>query len=148
MSTGTVNLHRVLRATPEKVFRAFVEPDAIGRWLPPHGFTCHVEKLEAKKGGSFRMSFRNFSSGNSHFFGGTYLDFEPGKLLRYTSVFDAPGPSGEMTTTVELRAVSCGTELKVTQQGIPAEIPAEHCNLGWQESLEYLTRLVEPEIPG
>ncbi|MBN9415344.1 polyketide cyclase [bacterium SCN 62-11] len=148
MSTGTVHLHRVLRATPEKVFRAFVEADAIGRWLPPHGFTCSVEKLEARQGGSYRMSFRNFSSGNSHSFGGTYLDFEPGKLLRYNAKFDAPGPAGEMTTTVELRAVGCGTDFKVTQSGIPAEIPAEQCNLGWQESLEYLARLVEPEIPG
>ena len=148
MSTGTVQLHRILRATPEKIFRAFVEADAWSRWLPPHGFTASVEKLEARQGGTFRMSFRNFTSGNSHSFGGTYLEFVPGEKLSYTSVFDAPGPSGEMTTTVELRAVACGTELKVTQTGIPSVIPESGCNLGWQESLEYLARLVEPEIPG
>ncbi|MBX3172406.1 MAG: SRPBCC family protein [Candidatus Eremiobacteraeota bacterium] len=148
MSTGTVQLHRILRAKAEKVFRAFVEPDALSRWLPPHGFTCSVEKLEARQGGTFRMSFRNFTSGNSHAFGGTYLEFVPGERLRYTDVFDAPGPVGEMITTIELRAVSCGTELKVVQEGIPAAIPAEQCHLGWQESLEYLARLVEPEIPG
>lgn len=125
-----------------------MEPDAWARWLPPYGFTASVEKLEARQGGSFRMSFRNFTSGYSHSFGGTYLEFDPGTKLQYTSVFDAPGPPGEMTTTVELRAVNCGTELKVVQEGIPAMIPTEQCNLGWQESLEYLARLVEPEIPG
>lgn len=148
MSSSTVTLHRVLRATPEKVFRAFSEADAIARWLPPHGFTCAVESLDVRPGGQFRMSFRNFTSGNAHSFGGSYLEVEPGKRLRYVTRFDAPGPEGEMTTTIDLSPVSCGTDLKVVQEGIPAVIPAEHCNLGWQESLEYLIRLVESEIPG
>lgn len=148
MSTGTVQLHRVLRAKPEKVYRAFTEADALARWLPPDGFTCSVEQMDVRVGGGFRMSFRNFTSGNSHSFGGTYLELVPGQRLRYTDTFDDPGLPGEMITTVELRAVSCGTDLKVVQEGIPAAIPAEQCNLGWQESLAYLARLVEPEIPG
>lgn len=147
MDTGTVKLHRVLTAKPEKVYRAFLEPDAVARWLPPHGFTCSVEKLEARVGGQFRMTFRNFTTGNGHSFGGTYQELVPNQKLRYTDVFDDPNLPGEMVTTVELRAVSCGTELNIVQEGIPAAIPAEQCYLGWQQSLEYLARLVEPEIP-
>ncbi|MGE0490139.1 MAG: SRPBCC family protein [Vulcanimicrobiota bacterium] len=147
MATGTVKLHRVLTAKPEKVYRAFLEPDALARWLPPHGFTCSVEKLEARVGGQFRMTFRNFTTGNGHSFGGTYQELVPNEKLRYTDVFDDPNLPGEMVTTVELRAVSCGTELNIVQEGIPAAIPAEQCYLGWQQSLEYLARLVEPEIP-
>lgn len=143
---GTVRLHRVLRAKPEKVFRAFTEADAVARWLPPHGFTCTVHQLEPKVGGSFRMSFRNFTTGNSHSFGGTYLDIVPGERIRYTDTFDDPNLPGEMQTTIELRAVLCGTEITATQEGIPDMIPTEMCYLGWQESLEYLARLVEPEI--
>ena len=146
MSTGTVQLHRILRAKPQKVFRAFVESDAFARWLPPHGFIGNVEHMDARVGGGFRMSFRNFTSGHSHAFAGSYHELKPGQRLRYSTVFDAPGPAGEMTTTVELRAVNCGTELRIVQEGIPSVIPPEQCNLGWQESLEYLARLVEPEI--
>ena len=147
MATGTVKLHRVLTAKPEKVYRAFLEPDALARWLPPHGFTCSVEKLEARVGGTFRMTFRNFTTGNGHSFGGVYQELVANEKIRYTDVFDDPNLPGEMMTTVELQAVSCGTELKVVQEGIPAAIPAEQCYLGWQQSLEYLARLVEPEIP-
>ena len=147
MSENTVRLHRVLRATPEKVYRAFVDAEAIARWLPPNGFTCKVDQLDAKTGGKFRMSFRNFSTGNGHSFGGTYLEVVPAERLRYTDKFDDPNLPGEMTTTVNFRAVSCGTELDVVQQGIPAAIPTEMCYLGWQESLDHLARLVEPEIP-
>jgi uncharacterized protein YndB with AHSA1/START domain len=147
MPGNTVRLHRVLRAKPEKIFRAFVEADALARWLPPNGFTCKVDKLDAKVGGTFRMSFRNFSTGNAHSFGGTYLDFVPGERLRYTDKFDDPNLAGEMVTTVTLRPVLCGAELNVVQEGIPEAIPAEMCYLGWQESLEHLARLVEPEIP-
>ena len=147
MTDNTVRLHRVLRAKPEKVYRAFLEAEAVARWLPPNGFTCKVDQLDAKVGGEFRMSFRNFSTGNGHSFGGTYLELVPGERLRYTDKFDDANLPGEMVTTVTLRAVSCGTELTVVQEGIPDVIPTEMCYLGWQESLEHLARLVEPEIP-
>jgi uncharacterized protein YndB with AHSA1/START domain len=147
MPTSTVRLHRVLRTNPEKVYRAFLDADAVARWLPPNGFTCKVEQFEARVGGQFRMSFRNFSTGNSHAFGGTYLELVPGERIRSTDTFDAPQLPGEMVTTVTLQAVSCGTELNVVQEGIPEAIPPELCYLGWQESLDHLARLVEPEIP-
>ena len=147
MSDNTVRLHRVLRAKPDKVYRAFVDAEAIARWLPPNGFTCKVDQLDAQVGGKFRMSFRNFSTGNGHPFGGTYLEVVAGRRLRYTDKFDDPNLPGEMVTTVTLRAVSCGTELNVVQEGIPDVIPTEMCYLGWQESLDHLARLVEPEIP-
>jgi uncharacterized protein YndB with AHSA1/START domain len=148
MPASTVRLHRVLRAKPEKVYRAFTDADALARWLPPNGFICKIEHVDARVGGTFRMAFRNFTSGNSHSFGGTYLELVPGQRLRYTDKFDNAALSGEITTTVTLRAVSCGTELNVVQEGIPEAIPPEMCYLGWQESLEHLARLVEPEIPG
>ena len=147
MSTGTVRLHRVLRAKPDKIYRAFLDVEAIARWLPPNGFTCTVEHLDAKLGGTFKMAFRNFSTGKGHSFGGTYLELAPGERIRYTDKFDDPNLPGEMQTTVSLRAVSSGTELNIVQEGIPAVIPLEFCYLGWQESLEHLARLVEPEIP-
>ncbi|MBL8397363.1 MAG: SRPBCC family protein [Candidatus Accumulibacter sp.] len=147
MPTGTVKLHRVIRAKPEKVFRAFTNPDAVARWLPPNGFTCQVDHLDARVGGTFRMTFTNFSTGNGNAFGGTYLELVPNERLRYSDQFDAPNLPGEMVTTVSLRAVSCGTELVAVQEGIPEVIPTELCYLGWQESLEALARLVEPEIP-
>lgn len=147
MPTSTVRLHRVLRAKPEKVYRAFLDAEAVARWLPPNGFTCKVEQLDARVGGTFRMSFRNFSTGNGHSFGGTYLELAPGERIRYTDQFDDPNLPGEMVTTVTLQAVSCGTELNVVQEGIPEAIPPEFCYLGWQESLDHLARLVEPEIP-
>ena len=146
MPTSTVRLHRVLRAKPEKVYRAFLDAEAVARWLPPNGFTCKVEQLDARVGGTFRMSFRNFSTGNGHSFGGTYLELALGERIRYTDQFDDPNLPGEMVTTVTLQAVSCGTELNVVQEGIPEAIPPEFCYLGWQESLDHLTRLVEPEI--
>ena len=144
---STVELHRVLRAPPEKIYRAFLDADAIAKWLPPDGFTCKVHQVDARVGGGFRMSFTNFSTGNSHSFGGKYLELRPGELIRYTAVFDDPGLPGEMQATVTLTAVSCGTELRVVQEGIPAVIPAEACYLGWQESLTLLARLVEADIP-
>ena len=144
---STVQLHRVLRATPDKLYRAFLDPQALAKWLPPHGFTCQVHHLEAKVGGGFKMSFTHFGSGHSHSFGGTYLELRPGELLRYTDVFDDPNLPGQMVTTVTLNAVSCGTELKVVQEGIPDVIPVEACYLGWQESLALLALLVEPNIP-
>ncbi len=144
---STVQLHRVLRATPEKLYRAFLDPDALAKWLPPNGFTCKVHHLDARVGGGFRMSFTNFGSGKSHSFGGSYLELQPGALLRYTDVFDDPGLPGQMITTVSLAAVSCGTELKVVQEGIPDMIPSEACYLGWQESLALLAKLVEADIP-
>lgn len=147
MSTGTVRLHRVLRAKPEKIYRAFVDAEALARWLPPNGFTCKVEHLDAKVGGSFRMAFRNFSTGNAHSFGGHYLELVPDERIRYTDKFDDANLPGEMITTVTLRAVACGAELNIVQEGIPEAIPPEFCYLGWQESLEHLARLVEPEIP-
>ena len=147
MSGHTVRFHRVLRAPPERVYRAFLDPDAMAKWLPPHGFTCKVHHLDAKVGGSYRMSFTNFTTGNGHSFGGTYLELTPGERIRYTDKFEDANLPGEMQTTVTLRAVSCGTELNIEQEGIPDVIPAEMCYLGWQESLVQLAWLVEPEIP-
>ena len=143
---STVTLHRVLATKPEKVFRAFVEPDAIASWLPPFGFLCTVHELEANEGGTHRMSFRNFTTGASHSFGGTYLELVPGEKLVYTDRFDDPGMPGEMKVTVTLKAVSVGTELSIEQQDIPDVIPTEACYLGWQESLRKLAKLVEPDI--
>jgi uncharacterized protein YndB with AHSA1/START domain len=143
---NTVKLHRVVATRPEKIYRAFVEPDAIASWLPPFGFLCTVHELDARPGGAHRMSFRNFTTGNSHSFGGTYLELVPGEKLVYTDRFDDPGMPGEMTVTVTLKAVSVGTELTVEQTGIPDVIPVEACYLGWQESLRKLAKLVEPEI--
>jgi uncharacterized protein YndB with AHSA1/START domain len=148
MSTGTVKFHRVLKSTPEKVYRAFLEPDAMAKWLPPYGFTCTVHHMQAKVGGTFKMSFRNFTTGHSHAFGGDYLELQPGELIRYTDKFDDPNLPGEMRVTVALKAVSCGTEVNITQEGIPAAIPVEMCYLGWQESLAQLATLVEPDIAG
>lgn len=147
MTTNTVRLHRVLRAKPERVYRAFLDAEAMAKWLPPHGFTGKVHQLEAKVGGSYKMSFTNFSTGHSHSFGGKFLELVPNQRLRYSDRFDDPNMPGEMMTTVVLTPVSVGTELHVTQEGIPAMIPAEACYLGWQESLTLLTQLVEPEIP-
>jgi uncharacterized protein YndB with AHSA1/START domain len=144
----TVRLHRVLRAPPERVYRAFLDPDAMAKWLPPHGFTGKVHQLEPKVGGTHRMSFTNFTTGKSHSFGGTYLELVPGQRLRYTDRFDDPNLPGEMQVTVSLAKVSVGTELTIVQEGIPAVIPTEACYLGWQESLTLLAHLVEPEIPG
>ena len=148
MPTGTVTLNRILRTTPEKVYRAFLDADAQAKWLPPYGFTCKVEHLDAKVGGTFKMSFQNFSTGNRHSFGGQYLELVPHTLIRYTDKFDDPNLPGEMQVTVVLKPVSCGTELAVTQSGIPEVIPTEMCYLGWQESLLQLANLVEPSIPG
>jgi uncharacterized protein YndB with AHSA1/START domain len=147
MSTNTIRLHRVLRTTPEKLYRAFLEADAMSKWLPPNGFTCKVHHLDAKVGGTFRMSFTNFGAGQGHSFGGTYLELVPHQRIRYTDKFDDPNLPGEMNVTVTLKKVSCGTELNVVQEGVPAVIPAEACYLGWQESLTQLAMLVEPEIP-
>ena len=147
MPTNTVRLHRVLRAKPAKVYRAFIDAEAMARWLPPNGYTCKVDRLDAKVGGTNKMSFRNFGSGKGHSFGGTYLELVPNERLRYTDKFDDPNLPGEMQTTVSLREVSCGTELNVVQEGLPEVIPPELCYLGWQESLDHLARLVEPEIP-
>ena len=143
---GTVRFHRVITASPEKVFRAFVEPDAVASWLPPYGFLCTVHELEAKAGGKHKMSFRNFTTGDGHSFGGTYLEFEPGKKLVYTDKFDDPNMPGEMKVTVTLKAVSAGTDMTIVQEGIPDMIPVEMCTLGWQESLQKFAKLVEPEI--
>jgi len=148
MSTGTVRLHRVLRANPERVYRAFLDPDAMAKWLPPHGFTCKVHSMEAKVGGTYKMSFTNFSTGHGHSFGGKYRELVPFEKIRYTDSFDDPNLPGEMQTTVTLKKVLCGTELNVEQQGLPEAIPVEMCYLGWQESLAQLAQLVEPEIPG
>lgn len=147
MTTGTVRLHRVLRAPPDRVYRAFIDPDAMAKWLPPHGFTGRVHHMDARVGGSYRMSFTNFSNGQTHAFGGEFVELKPGELLRYTDRFDDPNLPGLMTTTVQLRAVFCGTELNVVQEGIPPMIPPEACYLGWQESLKLLAQLVEAEIP-
>ena len=146
-SANTVRLHRVLRATPEKVYRAFLEADALAKWLPPNGYTCKVHHLDTKVGGSYKMSFTNFTTGKSHSFGGTYLELKPYERLRYTDKFDDPNLPGEMQTTITLKKVSCGSEVTIVQEGIPAAIPAEACYLGWQESLVLLAKLVEPEIP-
>lgn len=148
MATGTVRLHRVLRTTPEKVYRAFLNADAIARWLPPYGFLCTVQQFDAKVGGTFKMTFRNFTTGNGHSFGGEYLELVPNERIRYNDRFDDQNLPGEMQVTVSLKPVSCGTELSVVQEGIPDVIPVEMCYLGWQESLVQLANLVEPNIPG
>ena len=148
MATNTISLHRVLRAPPERVYRAFLDAGALCKWLPPHGFTGTVHELDAKVGGKYRMSFTNFGSGNSHSFGGEYLELVPGKRIVHTDRFDDPNLPGEMITTIALVKVSCGTELHVTQEGVPSAIPPEMCYLGWQESLELLAKVVEPDIPG
>lgn len=144
---GTVRLHRVLMTSPDKVYRAFIDPDAYARWIPPNGFTGKVHEMEAKVGGKYRMSFTNFTTGNSHSFGGEYTDLQPGKRVQSTSVFDDPNLPGKMVTTVDIKAVSVGTEITVVQEGIPDMIPTDGCYLGWQESLLNLARLVEPDIP-
>ena len=148
MATGTVRLHRVLRAPPERVYRAFVDADAMAKWLPPYGFTCQVQHMDARVGGTFRMSFTHFSNGQSHAFGGEYLEMLPNERLCYTDKFDDPNLPGVMKVTVTFKAVSVGTELNAVQEGIPEIIPVEACYLGWQESLMQLAKLVEPEIPG
>lgn len=145
---STIRLHRVLRATPERVYRAFLDADAMAKWLPPNGFTAKVHHMEPKVGGTFRMSFTNFSGGGSHFFGGEYVELTPHERIRYTDKFEDPNLPGEMQVTVTLKKVSVGTELNVVQEGVPDIIPAEACYLGWQESLMQLAKLVEPEIPG
>lgn len=145
--TNSVHLHRVLRATPERIYRAFLDADAMAKWLPPNGFTCRVHHMDVKVGGSFRMSFTNFTTGNSHSFGGTYLELAPHTRIRYTDRFDDPSLPGEMQTTVSLKPVTVGTEMNIVQEGIPAVIPTEACYLGWQESLILLGKLVEAEIP-
>jgi uncharacterized protein YndB with AHSA1/START domain len=147
MADNSVSLHRVLKTTPEKIFRAFTTANAIAAWLPPYGFLCTVHELDAKVGGTHRMSFHNFSTGNGHSFGGKYLDLKPNEFIKYTDKFDDANLPGEMTTSVWLRKVSVGTEIKVLQEGIPSVIPVEACYLGWQESLEKLAKLVEPQIP-
>jgi uncharacterized protein YndB with AHSA1/START domain len=147
MANGTVRLHRVLRASPERVYRAFLQPDAMAKWLPPYGFTCTMHEMDARVGGRYRMSFTNFGTGNGHAFGGEYEELVPNERIRYTDRFEDPGTPGVMKTTVTLRAVSCGTELQIVQEGIPEAIPVELCYLGWQESLAQLAHLVEPQIP-
>lgn len=144
--SGTVRFHRVLKAPPERVYRAFINPGAMAKWLPPHGFTCTVHHMEARVGGTFNMSFTNFATQQSHSFGGEYLELIPNELIRYTDIFDDPNLRGIMQVTISLRAVSCGTDLSILQEGIPEVIPVEMCYLGWQESLALLTMLVEPEI--
>jgi len=148
MPTGTVRLHRVLRARPEKIYRAFLDSGAMAKWLPPYGFTCTVHQMDPRVAGTFKMSFHNFSTGNAHSFGGEYKELIPGKLVRYTDKFDDPNLPGEMEVSVSLTQVSVGTEIAITQEGIPEAIPVEMCYLGWQESLAQLANLVEPEIPG
>jgi uncharacterized protein YndB with AHSA1/START domain len=148
MPTGTIRLHRVLRANPERVYRAFLEADAIAKWFPPYGFTCRLDHMDAKLGGTYRMAFTNFRTGHDHSFGGEYREVVPFERIRYTARFDDPNLPGEMQTTVTLRQVSCGTELSVVQEGLPEAIPLEMCYLGWQDSLAQLAKLVEPEIPG
>ena len=146
MSSNTIKLHRVLRAPADRVYRAFLDPDAMAKWLPPIGFTCKVHHIEAKVGGTYKMSFTNFTTGKSHSFGGTYLELEPHQRIRYTDKFDDANLPGEMQTTITLKKVSCVTEVTIVQGGLPAAIPAEACYLGWQESLVSLAKLVEPEI--
>ena len=148
MSDRTVSLHRVLRTTPDKLYRAFLDPEAMAKWIPPHGFICTVHSFDARVGGTFRMSFRNFGNGHSHSFGGEYLELVPDQLIRYTDRFHDPNLPGELQVTVRIRPVVCGAELSVTQAGIPDVIPLEMCYLGWQESLQQLAALVEPDIPG
>ena len=147
MSANTIRLHRVLSATPERVYRAFLDSDAMAKWLPPNGFTGNVHHIDAKIGGTYKMSFTNFSTGKSHSFGGEYLELVPQERIRYTDRFDDPGLPGEMQTTIALKKVSCGTELNIIQEGVPDVIPVEACYMGWQESLILLAKLVEPEIP-
>ena len=146
MSTSTIRLHRVLRAAPEKIYRAFLDADAMAKWSPPHGFTGKVHQLEAKIGGTYKMSFTNFTTGKTHSFGGKYLELVPQERIRHTDIFDEPNLPGEMQTTVTLKKVSCGTEVSIVQEEVPAAIPPEGCYLGWQESLILLAKLVEPEI--
>ncbi|MDX1945879.1 MAG: SRPBCC family protein [Pirellulaceae bacterium] len=145
--SGTVRLHRVLKAPPKRVYEAFLNPEAMVKWLPPHGFTGQVHAMDARVGGSYRMSFTNFSTGKSHSFGGTYVELTPHERIRYSDKFDDPNLPGEMSVTISLRQVACGTELSIVQEGIPAAIPVEFCYLGWQESLTLLANLVEPQIP-
>ena len=147
MPTGTVRLHRVLTAPPERVYRAFLDPAAMAKWLPPHGFTCQVQHMDARVGGSYKASFTNFGSGQSHSFGGEYLELVPGERIVHTDAFDDPNLPGTMKTTISLKAVFCGTELNVVQEGIPEQIPPEACYLGWQESLTLLALLVQAQIP-
>lgn len=147
MATNSIQLHRVLRSSPEKIYRAFLDADAMAKWLPPHGFTGKVHHLDARIGGTYKMSFTNFSTGHGHTFGGEYLELVPNQRIRHTDKFDDPNLPGEMVTTVSLRPVSCGTEVSITQEGIPEMIPTEACYLGWQESLILLAQLVEPNIP-
>ncbi len=147
MTTNTIRLHRVLKGTPERVYRAFTNGDALAKWLPPYGFTCKVHEMDARVGGGFRMSFTNFTSGKSHSFGGKYLELVPSERVRYTDKFDDPNLPGEMICTVTMKKVFCGTEINVVQEGVPGAIPAEACYQGWQESLAQLARLVDPEIP-
>jgi len=147
MESNSVSLHRIIKARPEKVFRAFADPVAHATWLPPYGFVCTVQQMDFREGGKYHMTFINFSTGNGHSFGGTFLEIKPNEFIKYTDSFDDRNLSGEITTTVWLKAVSCGTELKVLQEGIPSAIPPEMCYLGWQESLDKLIKLVEPEIP-
>ena len=148
MTTNTIKLHRVLKASPEKIYRAFLTADALAKWLPPYGFTCTVHHLDAKVGGTHKLSFTNFTTGHSHSFGGTYVELVPHERIRYTDQFDDPNLPGEMSVTISLQQVACGTELNIEQAGVPAVIPPEMCYLGWQESLAQLAQLVEPEIPG
>ena len=147
MSTNNVSFHRMVKTSPEKLYRAFTEADAMASWLPPYGFVCTVHSMEAKVGGTYKMSFRNFTTGYSHSFGGQYVEMKPNEFLKYTDRFDDPNLPGEMVTTVSMKKTIAGTELKITQEGIPPQIPAEMCYLGWQDSLDKLMRLVEPNIP-
>jgi uncharacterized protein YndB with AHSA1/START domain len=147
MSTNTIRLHRVLRAAPDKIYRAFLDPEAMAKWLPPNGFTGRVHHMDAKVGGSYKMSFTNFTTGKSHSFGGMYVELTPHERIRYTDKFDDPNLPGEMQATITLKKVSCGTGLNIVQEGVPDVIPAEACYLGWQESLTLLAKLVEAEIP-
>ncbi len=147
MSANSIRLHRVLRTTPEKIYKAFLDPEAMAKWLPPNGFTCKVHHMDAKIGGTYRMSFTNFTTGDTHAFGGKYLELTPGQTIRYSDKFEDPHMDGDMQTTITLKKVSCGTELNILQEGIPAAIPPEMCYLGWQESLILLAKLVEPDIP-
>jgi uncharacterized protein YndB with AHSA1/START domain len=147
MTTGTIRLHRVFRAVPDRVYRAFLEPEAMAKWLPPFGYTCKVHHMDVKVGGTYKMSFTNFATGQGHSFGGEYRELVPFEKIRYTDAFDDPGLPGEMQTTVTLRQVSCGTDVSVVQEGLPEAIPVEMCYLGWQESLAQLAKLVEPKIP-
>ena len=147
-ATNTIRLHRVLKSSPEKIYKAFLDADALAKWLPPYGFTCKVHHLDAKIGGTHKLSFTNFGTGHSHSFGGTYVELVPHERIRYTDKFDDANLPGEMSVTINLKKVACGTELNIEQAGVPAVIPPEMCYLGWQESLAQLAQLVEPEIPG